>query len=68
MSMPRAGTIAMLPAAILLLLGFAAPVGFVVWTSLMPPRTFERNAGGAAVLPHIRFDRALDFLLGDRLS
>lgn len=42
--MPRAGTIAMLPAAILLLLGFAAPVGFVVWTSLMPPRTFALDA------------------------
>lgn len=42
--MPRAGTVAMLPAAILLLLGFAAPVGFVVWTSLMPPRTFALDA------------------------
>ena len=31
---------AMLPTALLLLLGFAAPVGFVAWTSLMPPRTF----------------------------
>ena len=34
----------------------------------MPPRTLEHNAEGALVLPHIRFDRALDFLLGDRLS
>jgi predicted YcjX-like family ATPase len=34
----------------------------------MPPRKLERNAEGAAILPHIRFDRALDFLLGDRLS
>ena len=34
----------------------------------MPPRKLERNVEGAAILPHIRFDRALDFLLGDRLS
>jgi predicted YcjX-like family ATPase len=34
----------------------------------MPPRKLEHNAEGAVVLPHIRFDRALDFLLGDRLS
>jgi predicted YcjX-like family ATPase len=33
----------------------------------LPPQKLERNAEGAAVLPHIRFDRALDFLLGDRL-
>lgn len=32
----------------------------------LPPR-FERNEEGAPVLPHIRFDRALDFLIGDRL-
>lgn len=34
----------------------------------MPPRKLEHNAEGAVLLPHIRFDRALDFLLGDRLS
>jgi predicted YcjX-like family ATPase len=33
----------------------------------VPPQKLERNAEGATVLPHIRFDRALDFLLGDRL-
>ena len=27
----------------------------------------DRNAEGAFVLPHIRFDRALDFLIGDRM-
>jgi predicted YcjX-like family ATPase len=32
----------------------------------LPPRV-ERNEDGAAVLPHIRFDRALDFLIGDKL-
>ena len=32
-----------------------------------PPRKLERNAGGAFVLPHIRFDRALEFLIGDWL-
>jgi len=34
----------------------------------MPPGKLERNAEGAVVFPHIRFDRALDFLLGDRLK
>ncbi|MDR3471938.1 MAG: YcjX family protein [Devosia sp.] len=32
-----------------------------------PPQKLERNAEGAFVLPHIRFDRALDFLIGDWL-
>jgi predicted YcjX-like family ATPase len=34
----------------------------------MPPQKLERNAEGAVVLPHIRLDRALDFLIGDRLK
>ncbi|MBI4920600.1 MAG: YcjX family protein [Devosia nanyangense] len=34
----------------------------------LPPQKLECNAEGAAVLPHIRFDRALDFLIGDRLA
>ncbi len=34
----------------------------------LPPQKLERNAEGASVLPHIRFDRALDFLIGDRLE
>jgi predicted YcjX-like family ATPase len=33
----------------------------------VPPRKLDRNADGAPVLPHIRFDRALDFLIGDKL-
>jgi predicted YcjX-like family ATPase len=33
-----------------------------------PPRNLEHNSSGDVVLPHIRFDRALDFLLGDRLA
>ena len=33
-----------------------------------PPQKLERNANGDMVLPHIRFDRALDYLLGDRLA
>jgi predicted YcjX-like family ATPase len=33
-----------------------------------PPRQLDRNASGDLVLPHIRFDRALEFLLGDRLA
>lgn len=32
-----------------------------------PPGRLEKNAGGNAVLPHIRFDRALEFLIGDWL-
>jgi len=30
-----------------------------------PPQKLDRNASGDAVLPHIRFDRALDYLIGD---
>jgi uncharacterized protein len=32
------------------------------------PPPAETNAGGHPVLPHIRLDRALQFLLGDRLA
>ena len=32
-----------------------------------PPQALGRNADGAPVLPHIRFDRALEFLIGDWL-
>ncbi len=33
-----------------------------------PPQKRDRNASGDVVLPHIRFDRALDYLLGDWLA
>ena len=33
----------------------------------LPPSRLEKNAEGNVVLPHIRLDRALDFLLGDWL-
>ncbi|MFN4210861.1 MAG: YcjX family protein [Devosia sp.] len=33
-----------------------------------PPQKLERNANGEVVLPHIRFDRALDYLVGDWLA
>ncbi len=33
----------------------------------VPPQKLDRNAEGSVVLPHIRLDRALDFLLGDKL-
>jgi predicted YcjX-like family ATPase len=33
-----------------------------------PPQNLDRNADGDVVLPHIRFDRALDYLIGDRLA
>jgi len=33
-----------------------------------PPQRLERNAEGNVVLPHIRFDRAIDYLIGDWLK
>lgn len=33
----------------------------------MPPAKLERDASGLPVLPHIRLDRALDYLIGDWL-
>jgi len=33
-----------------------------------PPARLERNADGAFVLPHIRLDRAIDYLIGDWLK
>jgi hypothetical protein len=33
-----------------------------------PPRELDHNADGDVVLPHIRFDRALDYLIGDWLK
>ena len=33
----------------------------------LPPQQLERNAAGEPVLPHIRFDSALEFLIGDKL-
>ena len=34
----------------------------------LPPTKLERSADGATILPHIRLDSALEFLLGDRLA
>ena len=34
----------------------------------LPPQKLERTDDGAVVLPHIRFDRALEFLIGDWLK
>ena len=33
-----------------------------------PPARLERNAAGEVVLPHIRLDRALDYLIGDWMA
>ncbi len=33
-----------------------------------PPQRLERNASGDVVLPHIRLDRALDYLIGDWMA
>lgn len=33
-----------------------------------PPQRLERNAAGDVVLPHIRLDRALDYLIGDWMA
>lgn len=34
----------------------------------LPPQDHARTGTGDPILPHIRLDRALDFLIGDRLS
>ncbi len=33
-----------------------------------PPHKLDRNAAGEVVLPHIRLDRALDYLIGDWMA
>lgn len=33
-----------------------------------PPQKLDTNSDGEAVLPHIRFDRALDYLIGDWMA
>jgi uncharacterized protein len=33
-----------------------------------PPRQLERNPAGDVVLPHIRLDRAIDYLIGDWMA
>ena len=45
----------------------AAAGGDLRFVRFRPPRRSENAAGGSPALPHIRLDRALDFLLGDRL-
>ena len=35
---------------------------------IVPPGKLDRDASGSPVLPHIRLDRALDFLLSDWLA
>ncbi|MEQ1771751.1 MAG: YcjX family protein, partial [Devosia sp.] len=44
-----------------------APVD-LTFLRFTPPRNLERNAEGAVMLPHIRLDRAIEFLIGDRLQ
>ena len=43
------------------------PVG-LNFLRFVPPRRLERNAEGAVVLPHIRLDRAIDYLISDALA
>jgi len=43
------------------------PVG-LNFLRFTPPQKLDRNAAGDPILPHIRFDRALDFLVGDKLK
>jgi predicted YcjX-like family ATPase len=50
-----------------LLLEAAEPVQ-LRFLRFTPPEPLERNATGAVLLPHIRLDRAIDFLIGDRLK
>ena len=47
----------------------ARPTGDVHFLRFRPPRvSLESPPGGAPALPHIRLDRAIEFLLGDRLA
>ncbi len=39
----------------------------LIITDLARTQQLDRNAEGSIVFPHIRFDRALDFLIGDWL-
>ncbi|MFN3500594.1 MAG: YcjX family protein, partial [Pannonibacter indicus] len=43
------------------------PVG-LNFLRFAPPQRLERNASGDPVLPHIRLDRALDYLIGDWMA
>ncbi|MBN9309522.1 YcjX family protein [Devosia sp.] len=42
--------------------------GALKFLRFMPPQRLDKNAEGNVVLPHIRFDRALDYLIGDWLK
>ncbi len=42
--------------------------GALRFLRFMPPQRLEKNAEGNVVLPHIRFDRAIDYLIGDWLK
>ncbi|HEY0032175.1 MAG TPA: YcjX family protein, partial [Devosia sp.] len=33
-----------------------------------PPARLDRNPAGDVILPHVRLDRAMDYLLGDWLK
>lgn len=46
----------------------AVPPGSFRFPRFRPPKLAPDAAGRSARLPHIRLDRALEFLLGDRLS
>jgi predicted YcjX-like family ATPase len=46
----------------------AVPPGSLRFPRFRPPRLTPDAAGRPARLPHIRLDRALEFLLGDRLA
>jgi predicted YcjX-like family ATPase len=47
----------------------APAAGAVHFPRFRPPRLApDAGSGEAPVLPHIRLDRAMDFLLGDRLA
>ncbi|CAH1665581.1 YcjX family GTP-binding protein [Chelatococcus asaccharovorans] len=46
----------------------AVPSGALRFPRFRPPRRARDHGGRLAPLPHIRLDRALEFLLGDRLA
>jgi predicted YcjX-like family ATPase len=46
----------------------AVPPGSLRFPRFRPPKVPVDAAGRTGRLPHIRLDRALEFLLGDRLT
>jgi uncharacterized protein len=57
-----------LPADPQAVLDGAVPPGSLRFPRFRPPKVTSDAVGRSATLPHIRLDRALDFLIGDKLT